>query len=329
MARKDVLLSITQVAASSGRPLNSDYAVKGASRSMISSLGELAEKAAQADRLLEGETVVDIDPDLVDGSFVSDRIAEAGEDPAFRELVEAIRERGQDSPILVRPHPSAAGRYQTIFGHRRVRAARELGRPVRAVVKAMDDIGHVVAQGQENSARANLSFIERACFAARLLALGYERQTVQSALATDATLVSRMLSVVERVPDDVLQAIGPAKGIGRDRWLEMAQVIEVPASRASAEAFVGTDEFESVNASDSRFEKLLAHIKRSKKKAPVIVSDKWSASDKGVTADLKSDGKNFTLALKARDAVNFGRYLAANLGEFYEAFRNQKQSNGD
>lgn len=67
----------------------------------------------------------------------------------FKELLEAIKERGQDSPVLVRPHPKLDGRYQIVFGLRRVRVARELGRKVRAVVKALDDKTHVIAQGQE------------------------------------------------------------------------------------------------------------------------------------------------------------------------------------
>lgn len=130
---------------------------------MVRSLDELSK---QADKFLEGEAVVELDPDTVDGSFVLDRLTDDSEQ--FEELKAAIAERGQDTPILVRPHPSASGRYQIVFGHRRVRVARELGRKVKAVVKAIDDRTHVIAQGQENSARANLSFIERASFASRL-----------------------------------------------------------------------------------------------------------------------------------------------------------------
>jgi hypothetical protein len=43
-----------------------DYTVKGASRSIISTIDELA---ARADKLLEGETVVELDPESVDVSF--------------------------------------------------------------------------------------------------------------------------------------------------------------------------------------------------------------------------------------------------------------------
>ncbi|TGS08271.1 plasmid partitioning protein RepB, partial [Mesorhizobium sp. M4B.F.Ca.ET.190.01.1.1] len=90
-----------------------NYAVRGASRSIMQSFEELSKSS-----------VVDLDPGLVDSSFVSDRIDDA--DDEFLELLAAIRERGQDSPVLVRPHPSAPGRYQTVFGHRRVKVARHL-----------------------------------------------------------------------------------------------------------------------------------------------------------------------------------------------------------
>ena len=90
------------------------------------------------------------------------------DDDGYRALLDAVRERGRTSLILVRPYPDEAGRYQVAFGHRRLKAARDLGRAVRAVVKTLDDRALVLAQGQENSARANLSFIERALFARRL-----------------------------------------------------------------------------------------------------------------------------------------------------------------
>ena len=185
---------------------------------MLASIGELAAKVANAAKVVEDGAVVELDPELVDNSFVVDRM-DGGEE-LFGELLAAIRERGQDTPILVRPHPGKEGRYMVVFGHRRLRAARELGRPIRAVVREVADQQHVVAQGQENAARDNLSFIERASFAQSLIGLGYGRETVQAALSVDAPMLTRMLSITKRVPARIVNAIGAAKGIGRDRWLE-------------------------------------------------------------------------------------------------------------
>ena len=66
-------------------------------------------------------------------------------------------------------------------------------------MKPLADIDHVIAQGQENSARENLSFIERSMFAGQLLDLGFDRQTIQSSLSVDAPMLTRMLSVTKRV----------------------------------------------------------------------------------------------------------------------------------
>ena len=43
-------------------------------------------------------------------------------------------------------------------------------------------------------------------------------------------LLSRMLSVTETVPRAVLEAIGAAKGIGRDRWEELKKLVQIPAN---------------------------------------------------------------------------------------------------
>ncbi len=80
---------------------------------------------------------------------------------------------------------------------------------------------------------------ERASFAQRLADLGHERRTIQQALTVDAPMLTRMLSVSGRIPASVTEAIGAAKGIGRDRWLDLAQRIEHPSARAVALAVMG------------------------------------------------------------------------------------------
>ncbi|RWP55702.1 MAG: plasmid partitioning protein RepB [Mesorhizobium sp.] len=313
------------------RQATAGYATRGASRSMLSSIGELAAQAAKAERLVEGETVVDLDPSLIDSSFVSDRMED--DDEAFCELVAAIRERGQDSPILVRPHPTKNGRYQIVFGHRRARVAKQLGKPVRAVVKELHDRDHVVAQGQENSARANLSFIERAVFAQNLADLGHDRETIQSALAIDAPMLTRMHSVTKRIPNAIIHAIGAAKGIGRDRWLDLTLLIERPSNLMKAEELVDTEEFKSA-ATDDRFNILFNFLKTSRKpkkgSGASANAKSWSLAGKSVSVTTKDTGKAFTIALKAKDASRFGAYLSENLEQLYRAFRElEEKQTGD
>jgi ParB family chromosome partitioning protein len=321
MARKNPFANLTDDDSPRESQPALDYAMKGASRSILSSIDEMSTRAA---KLIEGETIIDLDPGAVDASFVQDRIATDGQE--FGELLEAIRERGQDSPILVRPHPHKPARYMVVFGHRRLEAAKLLGRKVRAVVKEMKDAEHVVAQGQENSARANLSFIEKAFFAANLARLNYDQDNaiILTALAIDRTTLSKMLSVAG-IPASILRAIGAAKGIGRDRWYELKLLLEKPSHQHAAEAIVGGAEFATL-PSDDRFHTLLARLKATKPSVRALTHTrgrKWTPEDGSLTAEMKAEGKRFTLEFRAKgpDASAFGEYLSENLARLYEAFR--------
>ncbi|MBB2792240.1 UNVERIFIED_ORG: ParB family chromosome partitioning protein [Rhizobium pisi] len=324
MARKNLLEGLAEMPdESAGAP---NYPMRGAGRSLVRSLDELAK---QAERFLEGEAVVDLDPDTVEVSFVKDRLSE--DDEAFRALVEAIRVRGQDTPILVRPHGTIDGRYQVVFGHRRLRAARELGRNVRAVVKAIDDRTHVIAQGQENSARADLTFIERALFARRLEELGYDREVISTALAANAASVSKMISVMERLPQEVVQAIGPAPGVGRERWVELSLLAGKSANAASVAKVLEGDNFHQL-PSDKRFEALYAALNKSArpvKKTAAARKVTWQPLDKAVHAEMRNDGKAFSLSMKAKNAGRFGEFLSGRLDALYEQFLAEEGKQGD
>ncbi|PDT50859.1 MULTISPECIES: plasmid partitioning protein RepB [Sinorhizobium] len=317
MARKNLLAGLVDAAEISQAEAAPAYPMRGASKSMVRSLDELSR---QAEKFLEGEAVVELDPETIEGSFVIDRLAD--DQGQFQELKAAIAERGQDTPILVRPHPTISGHYQIVFGHRRARVARELGRKVKAVVKALDDRTHVIAQGQENSARANLSFIERASFAARLEALGYDRSVISSALAADKTAVSKMLSVTERILPAVIESIGPAPSTGRDRWLELSLLVGKATNAAKVEDVIGGAAFGSLS-SDERFNTLFSALSTSAKpvrKTALAVKETWQPEDKSVSAQYSNSGKAFVLSMKSKNAGRFGQYVADNLDRLYAEF---------
>jgi ParB family chromosome partitioning protein len=194
---------------------------------------------------------------------------------------------------------------------------------VRAVVKPLADEDHVIAQGQENAARSNLSFIERCLFAKRLADLGYDQTVIKSALALDATTLSKMQSVSAYVPESIILAIGSAKATGRDRWWQLSKLLQVPANSGKATSFIGSSEF-ATKTGDGRFNLLFDFLSRSKpalRKPDSLAVKSWSPKDKSVSVDIKDTGKAFTLALKARNASRFGAYITENLEELYEAFR--------
>ncbi len=321
MARKDLLKSVMGEAAQTKPGADrSSYAMRGASKSMKVSIDSLAENSK---RLLEGETIVEIDTALIDASFVNDRLS--GDDDAFEELKQSIASSGQDTPVLLRPHPEAADRYMVVFGHRRVRAARALGRPVRAVVKEMDDVAHVLAQGQENTARADLSFIEKALFAKNLRDLGQEKDVIQQALTIDGTLLSRMLSVASTVPGHVVEAIGPAKQIGRDRWEDFKKLMAEKANLKVADRILGTEGFDQLD-SDTKFEILHSKVaeagrapkRRAAKAAPAKRT--WTAGDGRIKGVIGRAGRAYNISLTSKDSAAFGEFLSENLDELYAEF---------
>lgn len=167
----------------------------------------------------------DLDPALVDPSPFPDRLPEDG-DAGFAALRAAIEAEGQQLPIRVRPHPDAPGRFQVVYGHRRLRAARELGIKIRALVGAISDAKLAVAQGLENSSRQDLTFIERTLFARRMEESGVRAREIRAALAVDDPELARMRRVWRAVPEDVIHAIGRAPKVGRPRWMELARLLD-------------------------------------------------------------------------------------------------------
>ena len=129
------------------------------------SLGEMSERSRRAEeiekKLTAGQTIVELDPGSVEPSFVPDRMP--ADDETFRGFLEAIRKEGQQVPILVRPHPENREKYQVAFGHRRLRAAHDLGIPVKAIVRSLTDQELVVAQGHVNAGARLHRFPEQRC----------------------------------------------------------------------------------------------------------------------------------------------------------------------
>jgi ParB family chromosome partitioning protein len=268
---------------------------------------------------LKANSVHEIAADLIDPSFIADRIGFDLEN--YGEFIESIRQHGQQVPILVRPHPEKAGRYQVAYGHRRLRAAFELNRPVRAIIKQLNDAELVIAQGQENSARTDLSFIERARFAASLEQRGFGRSTIMDALFVDKSGLSRLISAATKIPADVLDAIGAAPKAGRDRWVALAARLETEASLAAVRAAIATGDIVH-SSSDERFNALFdaAIVKAPKAVKAKIKPSAWVAPDGKTVARIHDEDKQFMVAIDKKTAPDFGAFLVERLPDLYAAF---------
>jgi ParB family chromosome partitioning protein len=272
----------------------------------------------QADK---GEPIIDIEPHLIDASFIRDRLD--GFDEEHAELVESIREHGQQVPVLLRPHPKDSARFQVVYGHRRVRACRTLEKPVRAVVRALTDAQLVVAQGQENSARKALSYIERAFFAVRLNESGFERDVIMAALNLSKSHLSTLMSVGRRIPANVIEAIGPAPKAGEPRWVALADRLDAADTKIVNDV-ITSDSFgsaESDNRFIAMFEALKPKLERAKRQTEI-----WATEGGPPMATFQQAKRKTSLVFDEKEAPEFGRFLFAQLPELYREFVKKKGS---
>lgn len=304
-------------ATSEDRPARSPVS-SGSLKAMGLSLKSLSDDADEARalraQLASGAQIVELDPNLIDPSFVRDRLDDT-EGVDFEAFKAGLSEAGQQVPVLVRPCADTPGRYQAAYGHRRIAALRALSRPVKAIVRELSDEELVIAQGKENTDRKDLSFIERALFAARLEDRGFSRTALITALSVQKGNLSTMISLARDLPEELIVAIGAAPKIGRPRWEQLASLVK--QGDAKWREAIADANF-SAAPSDTRFERVLkALVRRPKKPATQVVI----ADDGEQVARIERAKDQVRLTIDNRHAPDFGAYLVDRLPEIYAAFR--------
>ena len=95
-----------------------------------------------------------------------------------------------------------------------------------------------------------------------------------------------------------------------------------------AKQVVWSEEFQSMEPAD-RFNHLLGQLKAARK-APrksaqrKTESASWTPEDNMLTASFRNTGKTFNLALKSKNAGEFGQFISSNLESLYRAFKEAK-----
>lgn len=322
MSRKGIFDHLNE--ADDGLALPTKPLMKPKSMAAVSeSVGSLNDRVRRADeiekRLAEGQVVVDLDAAEIEPSFAQDRMP--GD---IDGLKASIKEQGQQVPILVRPHPDMPGRYQVAFGHRRHRALSELGLSVKAIVRDLTDEQLVVAQGQENNERQDLSFIEKARFAATLKNR-FPRDVIMSSLSVDKSTLSKMLMLVDAVPLELIEAIGPAPGVGRPSWQQLAELVEKGSSSKDATSFAQSDVVRA-SPSDERFKLVVAHLKpsRTQRGAPDVLLTPGGER----LAQLKQNKIKMEITIDKKATPDFAAFIVEQLPALYEAHRAAKHKQG-
>ena len=319
MARKGILTTeITKPEAEARTPgAKPRMMPRGAVGALQSSLSKLQENAVQ-----------EIDCALIDDAGFEDRLGLDSD--AQRQLVDSLRSYGQQVPVLLRPHPEKPGRFEIVYGRRRLMALKELGLPVKAMVRQLDDHALVMAQGQENTSRQDLSFIEKASFAAQLDEAGYDRPTIAAALSIDKPMLSRLLKVGKAFPLPFLRQIGSAPDIGRDRWLALAEALKDKAALSRANTFMNRPDFLTLE-SNARFEAVLKHVttrpEPGKKPQPAKPRTLRNGDGKAL-ADIRQTARGVTLNIPARNAEGFDRWFETHaevlLAELHDRWKNER-----
>ncbi len=274
---------------------------------------------------LSSNAVREIAPEMIDDGGPSDRLS--FDDADIASLAQSIQAHGQQVPIMVRPLPDRPGRFKVVYGRRRLRALRSLGLNAKALVRSLSDEQAILAQGQENSQRLDPSFIEKALFVRELADAGYEGDVVMDALAVDKPMLSRMNKVARLIPPEVIQAIGPAHGIGRRRWEDMADAVRDRAVDLAALA-AGLD-LQAVASSDARFELLSDALRGRKPAGPAAPTLPVTHSDGTHLAEIRPGARTLTIRMTRADAPDFAQWLEANAeAELLRIYETWKSSNG-
>lgn len=309
MRGRDVLKDLTEEqnpAKKLAKPIQTRPA--GSVRALKSELDKIADEAASAKELKESIAregrIIELNPSLIDAANITDRIP-VDNDDEFEVLKKAISEAGQQVPILVRPNPHDETRYQAAYGHRRLRVAKELGILVKAIVHDLTDQQMITAQGQENGPRLDLSFIERSLYASRLLEHGYDRDLVCNALGVDKPEVSRLLQVAESIHLDLIMVIGPARKIGRPRWIALAKALGNSNLSKDVQDLISQPEFEAVTDSNLRFEKLFKLGSGKKKTKASIPKTMLLDKSEGKLGWMQKTSKGITFAIEDRKLSEF------------------------
>jgi ParB family chromosome partitioning protein len=126
----------------------------------------------------------------------------------LQDLAESIRTQGVLQPILVRPHPDVAARYQIIAGERRWRAAGLSGlHEIPVICRELSDVESAAAALIENLQRENLNPIEEAEGYQRLIQnFGLTHEALGAAVSKSRAHVGnivRLLTLPDTVRDEV------------------------------------------------------------------------------------------------------------------------------
>jgi len=131
---------------------------------------------------------------------------------ALAELAASIKEHGVLQPVLVRPLPTDAHRYQLVAGERRWRASQMAGlREIPALIEQIDDDTALEIALIENLQREDLSPLEEAIMYDRMVAEhGYSVRKLAQKIGKDKGYIENRLRLAD-APTEIKQLVSLRK----------------------------------------------------------------------------------------------------------------------
>ncbi len=287
-------------------PLSQSGAIGSVSRSIEALRSEAQEARALRHQIEAGQAVVEIEPSRIVSSIIADRLAQGGE--SLQALVEIHSRERATGARSATPSPrwvgSLSGRLWASprAGRPRTRATRARGDPPVERCRACSSAGPGEFRPHRSVLHRALAFrgASRRC---RLRACRHH-----AALAIDKTALSKLIAVARRVPEDIIEAIGPAPKAGRDRWLQLADRLQGVGSQDRARGLLA--HFAEANLpSDERFQRVFVRLAQAPEPAPTDWIVPQVARERGKALEIE-DGE-------------FRAYLRARLEDLYREFRNR------
>jgi ParB/RepB/Spo0J family partition protein len=140
-----------------------------------------------------------LDVALIDPSPTQPRKTFTG----IEEMAADIKLHGLLQPVLVRPHPKKAGRYELVFGERRLRGTKLAGlKSILATVRELSDAEVVEIQIVENAKRSDIHPLEEAdAYHALATTHGYAVEEIAAKVGKSTATIYARLKFAALVPE--------------------------------------------------------------------------------------------------------------------------------
>lgn len=280
---------------------------------------QMQERGEILDRLLkEGDRIVELDADQIAQSAIQDRFEGSYDESAMAEIIESMRMQGQIVPGLVRPMDDGQKPFQIVYGRRRLAAARELGLKFKAIVKDLTDEQAIIYQGEENTNRDELTFIEKCSFALAQEQAGFSRDVICASLSTGKSHISEMIRISSAVPGEILRLIGRSPDKGRRRWMEFVELWQASPQAEARIRAVLTD----ARSGTDRFSAAIAALEATERMAAENSKDQDIHADGTVIATLTRSRAGAKIRF-TKATPGFAEFVSEKLPHLHDEFMKQ------